>query len=159
MYVSGMRGWQSNAANEGGIQRIRHKKDTLLGLPDAMSVTGDKLTLRFDSALDEELATDPESFAIKRWKYIRGPQYGSGQFSIDNPDLAAEEDALKTEYKAYKKQDTVEVDSAELSKDGKTITLTIPSLKPAQQMQIGYDLETTDGEVLIGTIYSTIHQN
>ena len=85
LYVSGMRGWQSNAASESGIQRVRHNGGTLLGLPEAMSVSGDKLTLRFDSELDEELATDPESFAIKRWKYIRGPQYGSGQFSIDNP--------------------------------------------------------------------------
>ena len=159
MYVSGMRGWQSNAASESGIQRIRHNEGTLLGLPEAMSVVGDKLTLRFDSELDEELATDPASFAIKRWKYIRGPQYGSGQFSIDHPDLEAEENALEQELKAYKKQDPVEVTSASLSENGKTVILTIPSLKPAQQMEIAYDLESTDGEVLIGTIYSTIHQN
>ncbi|MGJ8723679.1 MAG: DUF6797 domain-containing protein [Roseibacillus sp.] len=159
MYVAGMRGWQSNAATESGIQRIRHNEGTLLGLPEAMSVSGDKLTLRFDSELDEELATDPESFAIKRWKYIRGPQYGSGQFSIDNPDLAAEKSALEQEKKSHKKQDSVEVTAAELSEDRETVILTIPTLKPAQQMQIAYDLESTDGEVLIGTIYSTIHQN
>ena len=159
MYVSGMRGWQTNAASEAGIQRIRYQEGTPLLLPEAMSVAGEQLTLTFDIELDEELATDPESFAIKRWKYMRGPQYGSGQFSIDNPDIAAEENALKQESKRHKKHDTVEVTQAELSSDKKTITLTIPSLKPAQQMQIEYDLEDTSGEVLIGTVYSTIHKN
>ena len=159
LFISGMRGWQSNAAAEAGIQRVRYNEGVLAGLPEAMSVSGDKLILRFDSKLDEELATDPESFAIKRWKYIRGPQYGSGQFSIDTPDETAEQIAQVHESKSHKKHDPVEVTSAELGEDGKTITLTIPTLKPAQQMEIAYDLESTDGEVLIGTIYSTIHQN
>lgn len=159
LYVSGMRGWQTNAASEAGIQRIRYNEGKLLGLPEAMTVSSDKITLTFDGQLDEELATDLESFSIKRWKYIRGPRYGSGQFSIDNPDLAAEKNAILQESKSYKKQDKVEVSAAELSEDGKSIVLTIPTLKPAQQMQIDYDLETTDGEVLIGTIYSTIHKN
>jgi hypothetical protein len=124
-----------------------------------MTVSGDTLTLTFDNELDEELATDPVSFAIKRWQYVRGPQYGSGQFSIDNPDEEALENALKQESKGHKVQDDVEVASAELSEDGKTVTLTIPSLKPAQQMEIAYDLETADGDILVNTVYSTIHEN
>lgn len=159
MYVGGMRGWQSNAAQISGIQRVRHNEELPLGLPEAMSVEGDKLTLRFDTELDEELALDPESFAIKRWKYIRGPMYGSGQFSIDNPDPEIEANALKQESKGHKKQDDVEVSEAELLEDGRTLVLTIPTLRPAQQMQIEYDLEDTEGEILIGTIYSTIHRN
>ncbi|GHC50417.1 DUF6797 domain-containing protein [Roseibacillus persicicus] len=159
LYVCGMRGWQTNAASEAGIQRVRYNEGTPLGLPESMSVKGKQLTLRFDLELDEELATDPESFAIKRWKYIRGRQYGSGQFSIDNPDVEAEENALKQESKGHKQQDDVEVASVELGADGRTVTLTIPSLKPAQQMQIAYDLESADGEVLVGTVYSTIHKN
>lgn len=159
LYVSGMRGWQSNAATESGLQRVRKNENMLLGLPEAMSVSGDQLTLRFDTKLDEELANDLESFAIKRWKYIRGPQYGSGQFSIDEPDLEAEKNALVQESKSVKQQDQVEITQAKLSEDGQTIVLTIPSLKPAQQMQIDYDLESMDGEVLIGTIFSTVHQN
>lgn len=159
LYVAGMRGWQSNAAKEAGIQRIRHPEDAPLNLPEQMTVKGDQLVIRFDCELDEELAIDPKSFAIKRWKYIRGPQYGSGQFSVDNPDLEAEASALVKERKAHKKQDEVEVTAVTLGDDGKTLTLTIPTLKPAQQMQIDYDLETVDGDVIIGTIYSTVHEN
>jgi hypothetical protein len=124
-----------------------------------MTVEGDQLSLTFDNELDAELAADPYSYAIKRWQYVRGPQYGSGQFSIDNPDQEALENAQKQESKGHKVQDDVEVASAELGEDGKTVTLTIPTLKPAQQMEIAYDLETTDGDILANTIYSTIHQN
>ncbi|MDP0492166.1 MAG: DUF1080 domain-containing protein [Verrucomicrobiota bacterium JB023] len=159
MYVVGMRGWQTNAANEAGFQRVRYQPETPLGLPEKMEVKGDKLILTFDVELDEELATDPTSFAIERWKYIRGPQYGSGHFSIDNPDEEAEANALKQESKAHKEHDDVEVESVVLSEDGRTVTLTIPTLKPAQQMKIDYDLETVDGDILIETIYSTIHEN
>ena len=109
MYVVGMRAWQSNAAKEAGFQRVRYQEGRSLGVPEFLSVKGDQLTLRFDCALDEELANDLESFSIKRWKYIRGPQYGSGQFSIDNPDLAAEENALEQESKSHKRRDKVEV--------------------------------------------------
>ena len=84
-------------------------------------------------------------------------------YYYDNAEISAHvktrDAALKQETKAHKEQDPVEVTSTKLSEDGKTITLTIPLLKPAQQMQIAYDLESTDGEILIGTIYSTIHQN
>ncbi|WP_267907041.1 3-keto-disaccharide hydrolase [Roseibacillus ishigakijimensis] len=159
LFVCGMRGWQTNAANEAGVQRIRHNEEVALKLPEAMSVEGDKLTIRFDVELDEELATDPESFAIQRWKYIRGPQYGSGEFSIDNPDKEAEENALKQESKGHKEHDEVEVSEVALGDDGRTLILTIPSLKPAQQMEIAYDLESTEGDILIGTIYSTIHKH
>lgn len=159
LYVAGMRGWQTNAAQEAGIQRVRYQEGTALNLPEYMEVSGKQLMLRFDCELDEELALDPDSFAIKRWKYIRGPQYGSGQFSIDEPDLDAEASALEQERKGYQKQDEVAVSAVTLSEDGRTLTLTIPSLKPAQQMAIEYDLESTNGEVLIGAIYSTIHKD
>ena len=158
LYVCGMRGWQTNAASEAGIQRIRYQEKQSLGIPEFMSVKGRQLTLRYDCELDEELATDPSSYAIKRWKYIRGPQYGSGHFSIDHPNLSAEQNALKQESKSHLEDDEVKVTIATLSNDKKTVTLTIPSLVPAQQMQIDYDLESTIGDVLIGTIYSTIHE-
>ena len=159
MYVVGMRGWQTNAAQEAGLQRVRRNPEALLSLPVNMKVEGELLTLSFDSPLDRELAEDLESFSIQRWNYVYGPQYGSGHFSVDEPDADARERAMKAESKNHRKQDQVEVSKVILSEDGQTLTLTIPSLKPADQMQIDYDLETTEGEILINTIYATVHQN
>lgn len=158
MYVVGFRGWQTNAANEAGLQRIRRNTKEVNPLPTAMAVTKEGIKLTFDVELDDELATDPTSFTAQRWKYIRGPQYGSGQFSVDNPDKAAESGAIKKESKGHRKRDTVKITAAKLGADKKTILLTVAGHKPSQQFKLEYDLESSKGSELIGTIHSTIHK-
>jgi hypothetical protein len=158
MYVVGFRGWQTNAAKEAGLQRIRRNEEEANPLPTAMEVTKEGIKLTFDVALDDELASDPTSFTAKRWKYVRGPQYGSGQFSVDNPDEAAEKSAIKKESKNHRKPDTVKISAAKLGADKKSVLLTVEGHKPSQQFKLDYDLESTDGDELIGTIYSTIHK-
>ena len=158
MYVVGFRGWQTNAANEAGLQRIRRNAKEVSPLPTAMKVTKEGIQLTFDVELDDELANDPTSFTAQRWKYIRGPQYGSGQFSVDNPDKAAEAAALKKESKKVRKRDTVKITAAKLGADKKSVLLTVEGHKPSQQFKLDYDLESADGDELIGTIHSTIHK-
>lgn len=158
IFIVGFRGWQTNAANISGLQRIRRNEEIPNPLPFAMTVTQEGITLNFHHSLDEELATDPTSFTAQRWKYIRSSQYGSGQFSIDRPDKAAEKNATLKESKKHRQRDPVQVTSARLSEDKKSIHLTIADHKPCQQFQLEYDLETAHGQELIGTIHSTIHQ-
>jgi hypothetical protein len=125
-------------------------------IPSAQKITSKGVVLTFDQKLDEELATDPSSFAVERWNYVRGPQYGSGEFSVDNPDTAALENALKSESKSIHVHDKVEVLSAKLSADGKSVELELKDMKPSMTLKVGYDLESTDGAVMIGTVYSTV---
>ena len=158
MYVVGFRGWQTNAAKEAGLQRIRRNEEEANPLPTAMEVTREGIKLTFDVALDDELASDPTSFTAKRWKYIRGPQYGSGQFSVDNPDEAAEKNAINKESKNHRKPDTVKITAAKLGADKKSVLLTVEGHKPSQQFKLDYDLESTAGDEIIGTIHSTIHK-
>lgn len=158
MYVVGFRGWQTNAANEAGLQRIRRNEDAVQPLPTAMSVTKEGIQLTFAVELDDELASDPTSFTAERWKYVRGPQYGSGQFSVDNPDTVAEANALKKESKNHRQRDKVKITAAKLGPDKKSVLLTIEGHKPSQQFKLDYDLESADGDELIGTIHSTIHK-
>jgi hypothetical protein len=158
MYVVGFRGWQTNAATEAGLQRIRRNYKEVNPLPTAMTVTKEGIKLAFDVELDDELATDPTSFTAQRWKYIRGPQYGSGDFSVDNPDKAAEARAIKKESKSHRKRDNVKITAAKLGGDKKSILLTVAGHKPSQQFKLEYDLESSDGDELIGTIHSTIHK-
>jgi hypothetical protein len=158
LFILGFRGWQTNAAQEAGLQRIRFNPDQPNPLPVAMEVTPEGLKLTFDTELDAELATDPTSFTAQRWKYIRGPQYGSGQFSIDKPDPAAEAVALTKETQSYRQRDTVKITAAKLGADKKTVLITVEGHKPSQQFKLEYDLESIDGDELIGIIHSTIHQ-
>ncbi|MFT7302491.1 MAG: hypothetical protein ACI8UZ_001328, partial [Akkermansiaceae bacterium] len=158
MYVVGFRGWQTNAANEAGLQRIRRNDAEATPLPTAMEVTAEGIKLTFDVELDDELANDPTSFTGQRWKYVRGPQYGSGQFSVDNPDKAAEKSAINKESKNHRKPDKVAITAAKLGADKKSVLLIVEGHKPSQQFKLDFDLESTDGDELIGTIYSTIHK-
>ena len=48
--------------------------------------------------------------------------------------------------------------AAKLLADKKTILLKLDGHKPAQQVKLDYDLESADGDELIGNIHSTIHK-
>ena len=158
MYAIGMRGWQTNAPTKAAFHRVRFKEGATNPLPDSLEVHEGKITIRFEHTLDEELANDPTSYTIKKWKYIRSVQYGSGEFSIDNPDLERERIAYKRPSKGHKQHDTVEVTKATLQADEKSIVLECANLTTAQQVTMDYDLEGLDGALLAGKLIFTIHE-
>ena len=155
LFALGFRGWQTNAATESAFHRIRFT-DTPVTIPDQLHVTPTGVRIRFEVPLDPELAEDPFSFSVQRWDYVRGPQYGSGEFSVDQPDAAARETALDQPSKNLRQRDDVEVLSAKLLPDGRTIELELDGHKPSMQLKVAYDLETEDGEVLDSAIHSTV---
>lgn len=155
MYVLGFRGWQTNAASECAFHRVRHTGATTL-LPDRLEITAKGLRLRFESELDEELASDPESYTAQRWDYVRGPQYGSGEFSVDQPDAEARKQALEKESQSHRKRDNVTISAARLLDDGKTVELELEGHKPSMQLKLTWDLEDSDGEVLEGALHATV---
>lgn len=158
LYVIGFRGWQTNAASEAAFQRVRHNPDSAVTVPEKLDITQKGVTLAFPVKLDAELAGDSSSYSVQRWDYVRGPQYGSGEFSVDNPDTAAREQALQKEsHKQHRKRDTVKVISAKLSGDGKSVELILEGMKPSMSLKVGYDLEAEEGEVLVGEIHTTVH--
>ena len=157
MYVIGFRGWQTNAASEGAFQRVRHIPDTPMNLPEKLEITDKGVRLTFPVKLDSELVEDLASYSVQRWDYVRGPQYGSGEFSVDNPDTAAREQALKAESQKHRQRDTVKVESAGLSDDGRTVEIVLEGMKPSMSLKVGYDLEDEDGEVVKGDIHTTVY--
>ncbi len=157
LYVLGFRGWQTNAASECAFQRIRYNKDVGLMLPEKLDFTDKGVKITFPVELDAELAEDPTSFSGQRWDYVRGPQYGSGEFSVDNPEKEIMEKALKSESKNHHKRDTIKIESATLSADKKTVDLVIEGMKPSMSLKISYDLEDTEGEILNSEIHTTVY--
>jgi hypothetical protein len=158
LYVLGFRGWQTNAASECAFQRIRYN-GTPLPVPARLDYTPTGVKITFAQKLDAQLAKDPSSYAIERWNYVRGPMYGSGEFSVDTPDPAAEQAAIEKESKDYRKHDSVAVESAKITPDGKTVELVIPGMKPSNQLKISFDLEATDGQIIKGEIDGTVYKN
>jgi|GEM_PF-190185 len=157
LYSLGFRGWQTNAATAQAFERIRFTGKKV-NIPDQLRVTDKGVYIRFEHPLDPDSVKDRFNFNIEQWNYVRSSQYGSGKFSIDNPDVEAEKLALIQESKKHDKRDKVEIVSSQLLKDGKTIFLHIPTMKPADQLRIKYKLKFTDGQKAESEIMSTVHK-
>ena len=157
MYVLGYRGWQTNAATPQAFHRIRYNKKAIT-IPDQLKATDKGLYIRFEKELDASTVADKFNFKVERWKYMRTKQYGSGEFSIDNPDVEAEKRAHERESKKHRKHDQVEIARSTLLPDKKTVFLHIPSMKRAQQMRIVYKLKFADQSSAEGEIINTVHK-
>jgi hypothetical protein len=155
MYVAGFRGWQTNAASDSAFQRIRYTGATVT-VPDKLEITEKGVRLHFETELDKELANDPESYSAQRWDYVRGPQYGSGEFSVDNVDAQARKIALEKESKEQHTRDNIKISAARLLQDGKTVEIDLEGHKPSMSLKVAWDLENTDGEVLKGDVHCTV---
>jgi type 1 glutamine amidotransferase len=143
LYVTGMRGWQTNAVHDGCLQRIRFTGKKVL-TPVGWKVGKGELSLTFAAPLDRESAEDVQGYAVEQWNYLYSRSYGSKEYSVNNPGIEG--------------HDAVTVKGARLSADGKTVTLVVPEVKPVMQIKVKYDLETQGAEAARGEVFGTIHK-
>ncbi len=143
LYVTGLRGWQTAGVRDGALQRVR-----VTGKPfrtvAGMAVTKAGIALTFTDPLDPETAADAGNYAVQQWNYEASAKYGSPDFSVADPKK--------------KGRDSVDVISAKLSPDGKTVTLELPKLKPVSQMGIRVRIRTADNAPLSLDFYLTINK-
>jgi len=142
LFLSGLRGWQTNASKDAGLYRMRYTGKPYY-LPTALHVKPGKVELTFSQPLDKSLAADFDSYSVKEWNYRWTQDYGSRHFKISNPKQQGEEE--------------MEVDTATVSPDGKTVTLAIKDLQPVMQMKITYNLKSADGAQVRNTVHNTIN--
>ena len=155
LYVIGFRGWQTNGGT--GFQRVRFISDEK-PVPLKLEAHENGIRIEFSAKLSEEVANDPRRYALSKWDYIWGPQYGSGRFSIDDYDNAARAKALREPSKgSVNEVDSVQVRAAKLLPDGKSVFLYIPKMTPAMQMEIRMDLADEKQQAFKETIWNTIH--
>lgn len=142
LYVAGLRGWQTTASKDAGLYRVRYTGKKA-NLPVELKAKQGELAITFSDPLDPKTANDVENFNLEQWNYRWTENYGSPQIKVSDP----------------KKQghDPVEVQSASLSADGKTVTLKIDNLRPVMQMKIQYNLKTADGSTAKSAIWNTLN--
>ena len=134
LYVSGLKGWQTNAKGNGGLDRIRYTGKPV-HLPKSIQVKKGRIEISFYEALDPNAANSLSQFKFGAWNLKWSFNYGS-------PEIPVQELELK---------------KVELLEDGKTIALYIPNLKPVHMAQIDYDIKSAKGEEIKGRIDHTIH--
>jgi hypothetical protein len=142
LYVAGLRGWQSNAAKEGGLDRVRYTGLPVF-MPTGLKVTKLGAAVTFTQPLEN---ADAEGCAVSVWNYRWTSGYGSGEYST----LAEKKDAKNA-------QDKLEVKSVKLSDDRRTLFLEIPEIKPVHQMKMVLRVTPPGGKPAPFEIYNTIH--
>jgi len=143
LYVCGLRGWQTSGVRSGAVQRVRYTGRTLY-MPVALHAHANGVSLTFATELDRASATDAGNYSVLRWTYKWTGEYPSRQYSVENPNK-----------RGY---DTVDVKGVKLSKDGKTVFIEIPEIKPVRQQQVMMHVKAADGREVNWDVYQTIHE-
>jgi hypothetical protein len=135
LYVCGMYSRAGNQQAPGGLYRVRATGKPAY-LPVGYHVEPNSLSLTFSDCLDAESVQDTKNFGLKIWDLHRSEEYGSPHLN----------------------ERALHVTSAKLSADGRTITLTIPQLRPTRGMELWYSILGADSREVSGTLHGSIHQ-
>lgn len=134
LYLCGLFGWGSNQEYPGGFYRVRPTGKPL-SVPVRLHATTAGLEITFSDPLDPAVAADPSRYAVRTWGLKRSANYGSPH--VDEAPLP--------------------VTAARLSADGRTVTLTLPGIRPTQCMQVAFSVQGAGGGPVEGRIHNTIH--
>lgn len=138
LYVAGFQIFGTVAPQLSGLARVRYT-----GAPSTLpteAVPMDKgILLRFDVPLNPAVATDAANFSAERWNYRRSWDYGSPHFKLDGT----------------KGQEAMAPSSSYLSKDGTSVFLGIPDMRPVMQMRLGWAIAAAEGTKLEQNAYFT----
>ncbi len=143
LYVVGATGWQTSAARDGCLQRVRYTGANPL-LPVEFHIHTNGIRLTFTTTLDRAAAEDAGSYALTHWNYRYTGNYGSKDYSPSAPDKEG--------------HDELTVKSARLLADGKTVFLEVPDLRPVMQFEVKYSLNSADGKAMSSTLWGTINR-
>jgi hypothetical protein len=142
-YVAGLRGWSSRAAKDAAFARVRW---TGKGgcLPVKVATRKGGLDVMFSGPLDAASVSDPDGIGAVEFGVTRTGGYGSPEFSLKDPKKRG--------------RDPVEIASAKLGADGRTVGLEIPSLKPVTNLVLKFNLKSADGVPVKPELDWTIHR-
>lgn len=143
LYVAGSTGWQTSAARDGSLQRVRYTAASPR-VPVAWRAHQNGLVLRFARPLDRVAAEDTGSYAIHQWNYRYAAQYGSKDYSVIDPKKEG--------------RDEVAVRSARLLPDGKSVFIETAELRPVMQVELKYNLQFTGGATAASPLYLTLNR-
>ncbi|PHS02680.1 MAG: heme-binding protein [Blastopirellula sp.] len=134
LYLCGMFSWAGSQQKPGGFYRLRYTGQPS-HLPIGLHATTKGMKIELTDSLDLESAENADNYSVKVWSLKRTASYGSKHYD----------------------EHFIDVKSAKLADDGKSVFLEIPEIAPTWGMEIKYSLKSSTGEVVNGTIHNTIH--
>lgn len=143
LYLAGFQviGWGNTLDTLAGLCRIRYTGAPSL-LPKEIVPMDKGVLLRFDIAVDAKKAADPGSYSLGTWGYKRAYTYGSAQYKADGTTGI----------------DWLTPSSAYVSKDGKSVFVGVPGMKPVMQLRVGWSIASATGEAMAENAYTTPYE-
>jgi mono/diheme cytochrome c family protein len=135
LFACGMAVWASNKHQDGGLYRVR-RTAAPAHLPIAWATGPGSLRITFSDPLDSAAAETPASYQLTTWDIRRTERYGS----------------------AHLNESAMEIRSASVSPDKRTVTLHIPSLAPTRCLRLAATLKAADGGDFTREVHATIHR-
>ena len=109
-----------------------------------MKIYANGIELKFSSQLDKDIAEDIDSWSAEQWNYKWSSQYGSKDWSLEDP--------------AKQGRDKVSIKKVKLFSNAKGVFLYMDNLRPVHSMAIRYNLDTKTQKIFKGTFHLTINE-
>ena len=142
LYVCGLFAWAGDRTQPGGFYRVR-RTDQPLRIPVAYETARDGIVVRFSTELDPDFAVDAGNYSLRIWQYLRRASYGSEDYRVLGEGVG---------------RDDLEIRSAVLSADSRSVFLEIPDILPVQQFHLEMNLRSNDGARMREFVHGTIHE-
>jgi hypothetical protein len=110
---------------------------------NGLHVTDKGIRIDFTGPLDTSAASDPANYSVVQYNYKWTSNYGSDKYKVSSPD--------------QKGVDTLEVKSATVAPDKKSVLLAIDGLQPVMQMEIKMNIKSADGAAIPDKVGLTIN--
>ena len=141
LYVAGfqIQGWGNALSRLAGMSRVRYTGRRVT-LPKKVIPMDKGVLLKFGVTLDRQQASNPDNYSIASWGYQRSYKRAPRSKADGKPGI-----------------DWHAASSAYLSKNGLSVFVGIPEMKPVQQFRIGWSLKTANGQPFEKNAYTTPH--
>ena len=140
VYVVGSQGWGTYSQTDGSFERIRYT-DKPVYYPIGFQIYQNGIRVDFDHQLSEKDVESVKNVFAQQWQYIYTMGYGSPEFSIRDPEQFG--------------HDPLEITSAHVVGDGKSLFVEIPDIVPAMTIHLRMHLTFANGDPFKTDLFAT----
>ena len=142
LYVAGTEGWQSYAAENGCLQRLRFTGRPL-HMATRIETRSNGLIIHCNTAIDPA-SIQADNVFCQQWNYLFSGAYGSPEYSVKEEGRQG--------------HDYVPIKSVHLLPNGKSVFLEIPQLHPVMQFHVHLRLKSASGDDFVPDAYLSIYE-
>lgn len=142
LYTVGLDGWGDYSTQDGCFHRVRYTGRQVFK-PIAFHTFDNGLQLEFPSGIDPQ-SIDLNNIFVQQWNYEYSQQYGSPEYSVNNPSSLG--------------HDRLKVTGTKLSSNGRNLFLEIPDIQPVMQLHVRIHLTSVTGQKFASDFFTTIHE-